>query len=99
MLVENNQIVKVRGDKDNPRSLGYCCRKGLSMAHHVHNDDRLAYPLKNVGDHLESISWDKPLKIPKKCWPSRKNMVARPSLYGAGGAGRANACWCWICAF
>ncbi|MCG8335190.1 MAG: hypothetical protein MJE63_11770, partial [Proteobacteria bacterium] len=27
VLVEDNKIVKVRGDKDNPRSEGYVCRK------------------------------------------------------------------------
>jgi len=32
--VENNRIVKVRGDKDNPRSEGYVCRKGLNIAYH-----------------------------------------------------------------
>ncbi|MBW1943375.1 MAG: hypothetical protein JRJ51_11150, partial [Deltaproteobacteria bacterium] len=29
VLVEDNRIVKVRPDKDNPRSEGYVCRKGL----------------------------------------------------------------------
>lgn len=42
--IENNRIVKVRGDKDNPRSLGYCCQKGLKIAHYAHNGDRLYYP-------------------------------------------------------
>ncbi|HRS63424.1 MAG TPA: hypothetical protein P5554_09570, partial [Spirochaetota bacterium] len=26
--IENNRIIKVRGDRDNPRSKGYVCRKG-----------------------------------------------------------------------
>lgn len=57
LMVEDNRIVKVRGDKDNPRSQGYCCIKGLNMAHYQHNADRLLYPLKKVGDHHERISW------------------------------------------
>jgi anaerobic selenocysteine-containing dehydrogenase len=32
--VENNRMVKVRPDKDNPRSEGYACRKGLNVAFH-----------------------------------------------------------------
>jgi len=56
--VENNRIVKVRGDKGNVRSLGYVCRKGLNIANHQHNADRLKYPLKRVGDRFERISWD-----------------------------------------
>jgi len=56
--VENNRIVKVRGDKDNPRSEGYVCRKGLNIAYHQHHADRLMHPLKKVGETFERISWD-----------------------------------------
>ena len=56
--IENNQIVKVRPDKENPRSEGYACRKGLNIAFHQHNADRLTHPLKKVGDTFEQISWD-----------------------------------------
>ncbi len=56
--VENNRIVKVRGDKDNPRSKGYACRKGLSIAYLQHHKDRLKDPLKRSGSGFERISWD-----------------------------------------
>ncbi len=56
--VEGNRIVKVRPDKDSPISEGYICRKGMNLAYHQHNADRLLYPLKKVGDKFERISWD-----------------------------------------
>ncbi len=56
--VENNRILKVRPDKNNPRSEGYVCRKGLNIAYHTHNADRVLYPMKKVGDGFERISWD-----------------------------------------
>ena len=56
--VEDNQIVKVRGDKDNLNSHGYCCRKGLNIHYLQHHADRLLYPLKRVGDRFERVSWD-----------------------------------------
>jgi anaerobic selenocysteine-containing dehydrogenase len=56
--VEANRIVKVKGDKTNVKSEGYVCRKGLHVAYHQHNADRLKYPLKKVGDKFERISWD-----------------------------------------
>jgi anaerobic selenocysteine-containing dehydrogenase len=56
--VEANRIVKVKADKSNPKSEGYVCRKGLNIAYHQHNADRLKYPLKKVGDKFERISWD-----------------------------------------
>jgi anaerobic selenocysteine-containing dehydrogenase len=58
VIVENNRIVKVQGDKDNPISGGYVCRKGMNIAYHQHNKDRVLYPLKKVGDGFERISWD-----------------------------------------
>ena len=56
--VENNRIVNVRGDKENARSEGYVCRKGMNVAYHQHHSERLKYPLKRVGDRFERISWD-----------------------------------------
>jgi anaerobic selenocysteine-containing dehydrogenase len=58
VIVENNRIIKVRGDKDNPLSEGYICRKGLNVAFHQHNKDRVLFPLKKVGVGFERISWD-----------------------------------------
>jgi anaerobic selenocysteine-containing dehydrogenase len=56
--VEDNRIVKVKGDKGNVRSGGYVCRKGMNIANHQHNADRLKYPLKRVGTAFERISWE-----------------------------------------
>ena len=58
VLVEDNQIMKVRPDKGNPRSQGYVCRKGLKVAHYQHNPERLTQPLKRVGKDFQPISWD-----------------------------------------
>lgn len=59
--VEGNRIVKVRSDREHPRSRGYFCRKGTSVAHYQHHADRLLYPLKKVGDAFERISWSQAL--------------------------------------
>jgi anaerobic selenocysteine-containing dehydrogenase len=56
--VENNRIVKVKPDKSNVKSEGYFCRKGMNIAYHQHNADRLKYPLKRVAESFERISWD-----------------------------------------
>jgi len=56
--VESNRIVKVRPDKESPFSEGYVCRKGMNIAYHLHNADRVHHPLKKVGDRFERISWD-----------------------------------------
>ena len=56
--VENDRMVKVRPDKENPRSQGYACRKGLNVIYHQYPADRLTEPLKRKGNGFEPISWD-----------------------------------------
>jgi anaerobic selenocysteine-containing dehydrogenase len=87
--VENNRIVKVKPDKSNIKSEGYFCRKGMNIAYHQHNADRLKYPLKRVGESFERISWDQAIdEIASKL----KNIVGqygpRSFAYmGGGGQG------------
>ena len=89
ILVENNRIVKVRGDKSNPRSEGYCCRKGLNVAYHQHHDDRLTHPLKRVGDKFEKISWNQAItEISEKLRSIIDKHGPRSFAYmGGGGQG------------
>jgi len=58
VLVEDGRMVKVKPDKENLRSEGYACRKGLNVIYHQYPADRLTEPLKRVGDRFEPISWD-----------------------------------------
>lgn len=89
VTVEGNRIVKVRPDKDNPRSQGYCCRKGLKIAHYQHHADRLKKPLKREGDGFTEISWDQALdEIAAKLKTAVENHGPRSFAYmGGGGQG------------
>lgn len=62
LLVEDNRIVKVRGDKDNPRSKGYVCVKGMNIANYQHHAQRLKYPLKKVDGEFVRISWEQAIE-------------------------------------
>ncbi len=87
IMVEDNRIVKVRGDKENLRSQGYCCRKGLSIAHYQHNADRLLYPLKKVGDRHERISWEQAIsEIAEKMLAIKAEHGPKAFAYMGGGA-------------
>ena len=61
VLIEDNRIIKSRGDKENLYSRGHICRKGLNIQYHQHAQ-RLTHPLKRVSGKFEKISWDRPLK-------------------------------------
>ena len=51
------QVVRVRPDRDHPVSRGYCCVKGLGLGALHHDEDRLDTPLKRVDGELVPISW------------------------------------------
>ena len=40
VLVENDRIAKVRGDRDNPKSKGYLCNKAARIPFYAHHRDR-----------------------------------------------------------
>lgn len=87
VLVEQNFIVKVRPDKDNPRSQGYICRKGLNIAYYEHHNQRLSHPLKKTGSHHLPISWDQAItEIAEKLGSIREQHGPRSLAYLGGGA-------------
>ena len=47
---EQNKIVRIRGDKQNPMSRGYVCFKGLQAEEAHHGPSRLLRPLKRQAD-------------------------------------------------
>ncbi len=61
VLVEDDRIVKVEPDKENPGSEGYICRKGLKLAGYQHHAQRLGYPMKRLESGFERIGWEESL--------------------------------------
>jgi len=58
VISEGSKILKVRADRENPRSRGFMCRKGASVAYFQNNPERLKYPLKRVDGNWKRISWN-----------------------------------------
>lgn len=89
VITEGSKILKVRGDKENPRSQGYICRKGANIAYFQNNPERLKVPLKRVGDRLERISWEQALdEIAAKLKEIAAQYGPRSVAYlGGGGQG------------
>ncbi len=55
--VEDNRIVRVRGDASDPVSGGYSCMKGRALPYQAHSDNRLTTSLKRLPDgSYQSIS-------------------------------------------
>jgi anaerobic selenocysteine-containing dehydrogenase len=57
--VEDDRIVKVRADKNNPFSKGYVCNKAMYNPHYQNNTQRVLSPLRRRDDgSFEEIDWD-----------------------------------------
>jgi anaerobic selenocysteine-containing dehydrogenase len=57
--VENDKLVSVRPDKENPLSRGFACSKGMAYPAAQNDHDRVLYPLRRRGDGtFERVSWD-----------------------------------------
>src|SRR3954452_2128085 len=56
--VENNKIVKIRGDKEAPVNKGQTCVKGAFAYEYVHANSRLKSPLIRKAGQLVEASWD-----------------------------------------
>lgn len=63
---DGDEIVKIEGDPDNPKSFGVICGAGMSEREiHNNTEGRLLYPMKRVGPRgsgeWERITWDEAL--------------------------------------
>jgi len=91
LLIENNRIIKVRGDKKNPRSQGYICNKGLNIHKAQHHEDRLTTPLKKTDKGHIPISWEEAIaEISEKLTQSINRNGKNTFAYMGGG----NGGWC-----
>ncbi len=57
--IEDNRVLSVQPDEDDPHSRGYVCPKGIAIAD-IHNDpDRLRRPVRRGPDgRFHEVSWD-----------------------------------------
>jgi anaerobic selenocysteine-containing dehydrogenase len=55
---QGEQVLSIKGDKNDPLSRGYICPKGTAMEDIYTDPDRLRYPVKREGDQWVQISWD-----------------------------------------
>ena len=85
------RIVKVRGDRDNPRSQGYLCNKAQSIPSYVHHRDRLTAPLRRRADGgYEVIDWDTAIREIAQRLRSIVDVHGGKTLAIFGGGGQGN---------
>src|SRR5690606_38359805 len=57
------EILTIRGDKQDPFSRGYICPKATALQDLHEDPDRLRKPLKRTADGWQEISWDEALDM------------------------------------
>jgi predicted molibdopterin-dependent oxidoreductase YjgC len=61
--VQDNRIVKIRGDKEAPVNKGQTCVKGAFAYEYVHAKNRLTTPLIRKAGNLVETTWDEAYKF------------------------------------
>ncbi len=57
IVVEEGDVVAIRGDREDPLSRGHICPKGAALGELHRDPDRLRQPLRRRGDRWEPIGW------------------------------------------
>lgn len=60
---EEDRILSIRGDKEDPLSQGHICPKAVALQDLHVDPDRLRRPVKRVGEEWEEISWEEALAL------------------------------------
>lgn len=60
---ENNQVVSIRGDEEDPLSRGHICPKAMGLKDIQEDPDRLRKPMKRVGQEWIEIDWPEAIEL------------------------------------
>ena len=63
IYVEDNEILKIVGDKNHPFTKGFVCKKGLAHLDRLYHKDRIYNPLLKVNGEWKEISFNEALSI------------------------------------
>jgi len=58
IVIENNKVRSIKGDKRDPISKGHICPKAVALQDVYSDPDRLRTPIRKTGDGWQSLSWD-----------------------------------------
>ena len=79
---QGEEILSIKGDKNDPLSRGHICPKAVALRD-IHEDpDRLRHPVKKVGDEWQQISWEEALDT------TAQALAETIERHGVDGSGR-----------
>lgn len=63
IYVDNNEIIKIEGDKEHPFTKGFICKKGLAHLDRLKHKERIYNPLLKVNGEWVEITFEKAIEI------------------------------------
>ena len=89
--VEDGHMVRIKGDKSNPRSKGYTCEKPARLDHYQNHRDRLSSPLRRRADgSFEAIDWDTAIEEVSARLAAIRDTHGGEKIFYYGGGGQGN---------
>ncbi len=89
--VEDGHLVKIKGDKSNPRSRGYTCEKPSRLDLYQNHADRLDSPLRRRDDgSFERIDWDTAINEVATKLAAIRDTHGGEKIFYYGGGGQGN---------
>ena len=88
--VDKGQLIKIKGDTENPKSKGYVCQKAGRLNYYQNHLDRLTEPMrKKITGDFETITWDTAIsEVANKLKYIKENYGGHTiAFYGGGGQG------------
>lgn len=88
---DGRQLVRFRGDKRHPGSLGYACEKPHRLNFYQNGRHRLTQPLRRTADGtFEQISWDVAISEVAQRLAAVRDDHGGDSIFYYGGGGQGN---------
>ncbi len=85
------ELLKIKGDKDNPSSEGYLCNKAGRLNHYQMGADRLNTPMRRKDDgSYEPVDWDTAIREVAAGLNNVKQQYGGDKILFIGGGGQGN---------
>ncbi|MCM8807313.1 MAG: formate dehydrogenase subunit alpha [Candidatus Omnitrophica bacterium] len=86
VYVKNNEIVKIKGDKESPVNNGFLCIKGKFGFDYVNSKDRLKKPLIKENGNFKEVDWEKAIDFIYEKLKFYKDNYGSDSIAGLSSA-------------
>lgn len=88
---DGRELIKIKGDRDNPSSEGYLCNKASRLNHYQMGADRIDSPLRRKADgSYEKVDWDTAIREVAAGLKAVKDQHGGEKILYLGGGGQGN---------